>query len=142
MFTDLENLRSKPPDLTSFLEEERRLEKLLYNQNKPERQDDTVRVSTSLHRVVYLSMIHTESFFGSIVSSYAFFRLQIYENVNVPSQNVYVDDGGDSESSQYMRDILQVEEQSRCNQLKNKAAQNNIGNRKKCVKLRVTKVHC
>lgn len=54
---------------------------------------------------------------------------QIYENVNLPSQNVYVDDGGDSESSQYMRDILQVEEQSRCNQLKNKAAQNNIGNR-------------
>lgn len=54
--------------------------------------------------------------------------LQIYENVNsIPSQNVYVDDGGDSESSQYMRDILQVEEQSRCNQLKNKAAQNNIG---------------
>lgn len=51
--------------------------------------------------------------------------LQIYENV--PTQNVYVDDGGDSESSQYMRDILQVEEQSRCNQLKNKAAQNNIG---------------
>lgn len=47
----------------------------------------------------------------------------------MPSQNVYVDDGGDSESSQYMRDILQVEEQSRCNQLKNKAAQNNIGNR-------------
>jgi len=42
---------------------------------------------------------------------------------------VYVDDGGDSESSQYMRDILQVEEQSRCNQLKNKAAQNNIGKR-------------
>lgn len=40
---------------------------------------------------------------------------------------MYVDDGGDSESSQYMRDILQVEEQSRCNQLKNKAAQNNIG---------------
>lgn len=39
-----------------------------------------------------------------------------------------MDDGGDSESSQYMRDILQVEEQSRCNQLKNKAAQNNIGN--------------
>lgn len=57
------------------------------------------------------------------------FRLsQIYENVNVPSKNVYMDDGGDSESSQYMRDILQVEEQSRCNQLKNKAAQNNIGN--------------
>jgi len=56
--------------------------------------------------------------------------LQIYENVNsIPSQNVYVDDGGDSESSQYMRDILQVEEQSRCNQLKNKAAQNNIGKR-------------
>lgn len=52
---------------------------------------------------------------------------QIYENVSIPSQNVYVDDGGDSESSQYMRDILQVEEQSRCNQLKNKAAQNNIG---------------
>ncbi|XP_022178929.1 uncharacterized protein CG43427 isoform X3 [Myzus persicae] len=93
---DLENLKSKPPDLTSFLEEERRLEKLLYNQNKPERQPhDTTR---------------------------------IYENVNnIPSQNVYVDDGGDSESSQYMRDILQVEEQSRCNQLKNKAAQNNIG---------------
>ncbi|XP_027840038.2 LIM and calponin homology domains-containing protein 1 isoform X1 [Aphis gossypii] len=93
---DLENLKSKPPDLTSFLEEERRLEKLLYNQNKPERQShDTTR---------------------------------IYENVNsIPSQNVYVDDGGDSESSQYMRDILQVEEQSRCNQLKNKAAQNNIG---------------
>lgn len=39
-----------------------------------------------------------------------------------------MDDGGDSESSQYMRDILQVEEQSRCNQLKNKTAQNNIGN--------------
>lgn len=56
--------------------------------------------------------------------------MQIYENVNsIPSQNVYVDDGGDSESSQYMRDILQVEEQSRCNQLKNKAAQNNIGKR-------------
>uniref|UniRef100_A0A2S2NNG8 LIM and calponin y domains-containing protein 1 n=1 Tax=Schizaphis graminum TaxID=13262 RepID=A0A2S2NNG8_SCHGA len=93
---DLENLKSKPPDLSLFLEEERRLEKLLYNQNKPERQPhDTNR---------------------------------IYENVNnIPSQNVYVDDGGDSESSQYMRDILQVEEQSRCNQLKNKAAQNNIG---------------
>jgi len=43
---DLENLKSKPPDLTSFLEEERRLEKLLYNQNKPERQPhDTTRVS-------------------------------------------------------------------------------------------------
>ncbi|VVC25797.1 Hypothetical protein CINCED_3A015255 [Cinara cedri] len=90
---DLENLKSKPPDLTSFLEEERRLEKLLYSQNKPERHDTS----------------------------------RIYENVNLPSQNVYVDDGGDNESSQYMRDILQVEEQSRCNQLKNKAAQNNIG---------------
>lgn len=45
---------------------------------------------------------------------------------------MYVDDGGDSESSQYMRDILQVEEQSRCNQLKNKAVQNNIGNLKLC----------
>lgn len=41
---DLENLKSKPPDLTSFLEEERRLEKLLYNQNKPER-NSTTRVS-------------------------------------------------------------------------------------------------
>jgi len=46
---DLENLKSKPPDLTSFLEEERRLEKLLYNQNKPERQSkDTTRVSVWL----------------------------------------------------------------------------------------------
>jgi hypothetical protein len=43
---DLENLKSKPPDLSLFLEEERRLEKLLYNQNKPERQPhDTTRVS-------------------------------------------------------------------------------------------------
>ncbi|XP_025419890.1 uncharacterized protein LOC112690160 isoform X2 [Sipha flava] len=91
---DLETLKSKPPDLTSFLEEERRLEKLLYSQNKQERPYDSTR---------------------------------IYENVNIPSQKVYVDDGGDSESSQYMRDILQVEEQSRCNQLKNKATQNNIG---------------
>lgn len=69
--------------------------------------------------------------------------MQIYENVNsIPSQNVYVDDGGDSESSQYMRDILQVEEQSRCNQLKNKAAQNNIG--KRCLKfsnLCLIKIH-
>ncbi|XP_050428023.1 uncharacterized protein LOC126838002 isoform X2 [Adelges cooleyi] len=90
---DLENLKSRPPDLTSFLEEERRLEKLLYKQNKPERPQDT----------------------------------RIYENVNAPTKNVYIDDGGDIESNQYMRDILQVEEQSRCNQLKNKAAQNNIG---------------
>lgn len=63
-------------------------------------------------------------------------------NVIVPpttNNNMYANDddddrcsvggggGGDSESSQYMRDILQVEEQSRCNQLKNKVAQNNIG---------------
>lgn len=40
---------------------------------------------------------------------------------------MYVVDDGDSESSQYMRDILQVEEQSRSNQMKYKAAQNNIG---------------
>lgn len=45
--SDLENFKSKPPDLTSFLEEERRLEKLLYSQNKPERHDDTTRVSAS-----------------------------------------------------------------------------------------------
>lgn len=44
LLLDLENLKSKPPDLTSFLKEERRLEKLLYNQNKPERHE-TTRVS-------------------------------------------------------------------------------------------------
>lgn len=48
--------------------------------------------------------------------------------MNLPPKNIYVvDDGEDSESNQYMRDILQVEEQSRNNQIKNKAAQNNIG---------------
>ncbi|XP_050537475.1 LIM and calponin homology domains-containing protein 1-like isoform X7 [Daktulosphaira vitifoliae] len=91
---DLENLKSRPPDLTLFLEEERRLEKQLYKQNKPERLQN----------------------------------VRIYENVNLPPKNVYVvDDGEDSESNQYMKDILQVEEQSRNNQMKNKAVQNNIG---------------
>lgn len=47
LVSGLETLKSKPPDLTSFLQEERRLEKLLYNQNKPE-WHDTTRVSATI----------------------------------------------------------------------------------------------